>query len=68
MHVENVHEPIVNLNIKMVDNRLSMVYNTNIRNFYLKMKETSIRKSLVILDSCNELTDSDTGASSASST
>ena len=63
MHVENVHEPIVNLNMKMVDNRLSMVYNTNIRNFYLNE-----RKSLVILDSCNELTDSDTGASSASST
>jgi len=35
VHEENVHEPIVNLNIKMVDNRLSMVYNTNIRNFYL---------------------------------
>ena len=43
------YEPIVNLNIKMVDNRLSMVYNTNIRNFYLKMKETSICKKVIVL-------------------
>ena len=31
----NVYKPIVNLNIKKVDNGLFMVYNTNIRNFYL---------------------------------
>ena len=46
MHIENVYEPIVNLNIKMVDNRLSMVYNTNIRNFYLNERNKHLQKKL----------------------
>lgn len=52
MHVENVHEPIVNLNIKMVDNRLFMVYNTNIRNFYLNERNKLANACFYIKKRC----------------
>ena len=66
MQIENGYKPNVNLNIKMVDNGLFMVYNTNIGNFYLNERNKHLQKKvIVIMDKAVQSVDLNAGASAA---